>query len=138
MEAKILKNTLAAALAIGMIALVTVLSLMPPDGLPRGDWWFRRIPNSDKIVHFFFYFGMISAIRFAKTVISGYTKACPWRLLVFAAVYGGVIELLQGAYFGRGCEVWDEVANVLGAAAAIWAIPQRWHDKTAEKLGRKK
>jgi len=103
--------------------------------MPQPDWWLLKIPYIDKIIHFGFYFGMISAIRFARTYISEYTKGCMWRLLIFAAVYGGAIELLQGQYFGRGCDIWDEAANILGAIAALWIIPQRWHERLAGKLG---
>lgn len=134
MPTKILKKTAVILLPVGWLVLITALSLMPPDHLPKTGGWLPDIPHGDKIVHFFFYFLLVTSVRFAKTYTSGYTKACPWRLLVMAALYGGAIELLQGAYFGRGCDIWDEVANVLGAVVAIWLVPQRWHEQTAERI----
>lgn len=121
---------------IGILIGVTSLSLMPPDKLPSTRGWFTDIPHGDKIIHFGFYFCLITAIRFARTYTKGYSKSCPWILISFAALYGGAIEILQGAYFGRGCDIWDEIANILGAIIAIWIIPQRWHERIAVKFGR--
>lgn len=135
MQAKVLKKTIVIGIALGVLAAVTVLSLMPPSKLPDTGGWFTDIPFGDKIVHFCFYFCVVTAVRFAKTYTTGYTKACPVRLLVLAALYGGAIELLQGAYFDRGCDIWDEAANVLGAFAAIRVIPQRWHERLSAKFG---
>ena len=133
---KRLKNIFVILIPLGILALVTSLSLLPPENLPSAGGWFTDIPFGDKIVHFAFYFCLITATRFAKTYTTGYTEACPWRLLVIATVYGGAIELLQGKYFGRGCDFWDEAANILGAVVAIWIIPQVWHERLASRMGR--
>lgn len=124
--AKILKKTIVCALPVVILAAVTYLSLMPPQEI-RTDWWFAKIPYADKMVHFLFYFGVVSASRFSLSYFGHYTK--PWKiyLLLLAMSYGGAIELLQGTYFGRGCDIWDETANTLGALVAIWGIPQSWH-----------
>lgn len=131
-----IKKGLIVLLPLTILLLITLFSLLPPEQLPQTAWWLRKIPHPDKIVHFFFYFSLITALRLAKTCLSEYTQACRWRLLILAALYGGAIELLQGAYFGRGCELWDEVANIAGAAAAIWLIPQRWYIRLSEKINR--
>ena len=131
---KRIKNILVTLITVGVLAVVTALSLMPPRHLPSVGGWFTDIPFGDKIVHFCFYFTLVSVARFTRTYTTGYTKSCPWRLLIMATLYGGAIELLQGKYFGRGCDIWDEIANILGAIVAIWVIPQRWHERLANKI----
>lgn len=134
MQTKVLKNSLVVLIPIAILILVTTLSLMPPDDLPKVKNWFKDIPYIDKFVHFCFYFALTTTVRFAKTYFTGFPKACAWKLLVMAAVYGGAIELLQEAYFGRGCELWDEAANITGAVVGIWVIPQKWHNRLADRL----
>ncbi|MCD8185011.1 MAG: VanZ family protein [Rikenellaceae bacterium] len=113
------------------------MSLLPPDNLPSTRSWFLQIPGIDKGIHFSFYFALISAVRLAAPYRQSYRPSRRWMLLIFAAAYGGVIEWLQGSYFGQRCEIWDEAANVAGAAAALWLIPQSWFDRTAQWFGRK-
>jgi VanZ family protein len=126
---KVVKNTIVLLIPLSILAVVTVLSLMHPDKLPGRESWLARIPYADKAVHFFFYFALVSAARLARTHFGKYTPACRWRLLIFAALYGGAIELLQGAYFDRGCDIWDEAADVFGAFVALWWVPQAWYDR---------
>ena len=126
---KNVKKSLVLAAPLAILAGVTVLSLMPPSKLPHPGGWFTNIPCGDKAIHFGFYFCLVTAIRFARTHAGKYDRSCPWKLLIFTALYGGAIELLQGAYFHRGADILDEIANILGAAAALWLVPQKWHER---------
>jgi glycopeptide antibiotics resistance protein len=127
-----IKKTISVGIAITILASVTALSLIPLTRLPHTNNWFTAIPFGDKAVHFTMWFCLITAIRLARTLFGLYDRTCPWKLLIFAAVYGGGIELLQGHYFDRGADIWDEAANILGAVTALWAIPQRWHKKHSD------
>jgi hypothetical protein len=133
---KRLKNGLVVLVPVVVLVGVTALSLMPPSKIPHAGGWFSHIPYGDKAIHFGFYFCLVTAIRFARTHAGKYDKACPWRLLAMAAAYGGAIELLQGRYFDRGSDLLDEAANILGAAAALWLIPQGWHEKLKLRIER--
>jgi VanZ family protein len=135
MQTKVVKKIIVAGSAVAILAGITVLSLMPPSRLPDTEGWFTKIPYGDKAVHFAFYFCLVTALRFARTHSGRYDKNCPWKLLIFTAVYGGAIELLQGYYFDRSCDLLDEAANISGAVVALWVIPQHWHDRLAAKLG---
>ncbi len=126
---KSVKKSVVIAVPVAVLVGVTALSLMPPSNLPDTHGWFPNIPCGDKAVHFFFYFCLTTAVRFARTHTGSYDKHCPWKLLIMAAAYGGAIELLQGRYFDRGSDILDEAANILGAAAALWLVPQAWHEK---------
>ena len=123
------KTILLFAAPASILIGVTVLSLMPPSALPHTGGWFSHLPYVDKAIHFGFYFCLTTALRFARTHVGKYGKNCPWKLLIFTVLYGGAIELLQGAWFERGCDIVDEIANILGAAAALWLVPQKWHEK---------
>ncbi len=39
-------------------------------------------------------------------------------------LYGGMIELLQQHFFNRSGDVWDLVADVLGAIVGCWVYPR--------------
>jgi VanZ family protein len=127
MQTKVVKKTIIVGLAAAILTGVTVFSLMPPTRLPEAKGWFTEIPYVDKAIHFAFYFCLATALRLARTHFGRYDRSCQWKLLIFTALYGGAIELLQGCYFGRSADILDETANILGAATAIWLIPQRWH-----------
>lgn len=128
---------IAISIPIVVVAAVTVLSLMPPSAFQHAGGWFSRIPYIDKAVHFCFYFCAVTAARFAMTHAGKYDARRAWLLLILAAAYGGAMELLQGRWFDRGCDIFDEAANVLGAAAALSLVPQSWHaalDRGFKKL----
>lgn len=131
---KRLKKTIVFAIPIGVLAGVTALSLMPPSKLPHPGHWFTSIPYGDKVIHFGFYFCLATAIRFARTHAGKYDKHSAWKLLLLSAAYGGAIELLQGQFFQRGSDLLDEAANIAGASAAIWLVPQAWHEALNRKI----
>jgi VanZ family protein len=65
----------------------------------------------DKALHFTAYFGLA---LMATIAVRGDRRALAW-MLGFIAL-GGILELVQGAT-GRDADVWDEVANTLGAVS---------------------
>ena len=82
-----------------------------------------NIPHIDKLVHFVFYFGLVVlAAKAAKEISKGILK--PGKTLmyivVFAIVYGILIELLQyGFTENRHGDVLDVLANSLGAVTGM-------------------
>lgn len=97
---------LALIVAIMLLAVVTVLLLMPmPDhGLDAPG-------NIDKLVHFVMFFcvalpALVATPRFWPHIMLG------------LIIYGGVIEMIQ-PQFGRHADWGDFVANSLGVVAAF-------------------
>ena len=129
MQTKVIKKAVIIGIAAVTLAGVTLFSLLPPSNLPDTGGWFTAIPYGDKVIHFAFYFALATVLRLARTHLGRYDRQFAWKLLIFTALYGGAIELLQGHYFGRSADLFDEAANILGAAAAIRLVPQRWHEK---------
>lgn len=85
-----------------------------------------NIPHIDKLVHFVFYFGLVVlAAKAAKEISKGILK--PGKTLiyivVFAIVYGILIELLQyGFTENRHGDVLDVLANSLGAVTGMLVV----------------
>ena len=67
------------------------------------------LPIWDKLLHFTAYFGLglLAWIAFHKRGYAG------WAVLGIV-VLGGILEIVQG-YVGRDMDIYDEVANALGA-----------------------
>lgn len=110
---KTIRRLLAAALCV-WTALVLYGSLSPGNDLPSGLWaW---IPGFDKIAHFLFYLGEISLLLLVfrpRRIFAG--------LIVLGVILcSGIIELVQGAYLGRSCDIWDFATNSLGAVCGIF------------------
>jgi hypothetical protein len=77
----------------------------------------------DKALHFLAYFGLAGIVTMA---LKGDRRVL--AALVLLALFGGVLEILQGAT-GRDCSVADELANTLGVAVgagtgwiALWLL----------------
>jgi VanZ family protein len=87
------------------------------------------IVGTDKVLHFGA-FGVFALL--AHRAVAYQWSALPPRVLrriaVMAAAFGGgLLELYQLGFPNRSCEVWDLVADSLGALAAIgilWAWSQ--------------
>ncbi len=93
---------------IGYILALTVVSLMPSEGLPH-------ITYNDKIAHFAAYFLL---------ALSACSLSLPRQklrsLLLGIVLYGIVIEACQGLLIpGRHASLLDALANTLGVIAAI-------------------
>lgn len=96
-------------------ALVLYGSLASGDSLPSSGW-LKGIPNLDKLVHFVFYAGETTLLVLLFD-LWGWRKLFVWLPVVAGSA---LIEYLQGAYFGRSCDAWDLMANILGASFALW------------------
>jgi len=59
----------------------------------------------------------------------GLRAQCLWAALI-AAVLGGVLELYQGALPHRSADLFDLVADVIGAALAAWLVQRRAQART--------
>ncbi len=92
---------------------------MPPALIPK---W--NIPHFDKVAHFGFFFVQSVLI----SLLFYYQTGKSFLLLIFistfwAFVYGGTIELLQGAFFNRTADVYDLCADILGGLFGAMVYP---------------
>ena len=106
-----------------LLVLVTYLSLAPnPEGVESGkdftEWLanvlFGGVVGADKFQHFFAYLALGGAFVMARfggliTIVRG---------ILFLAVLGGVLEVVQSFIETRDTNIWDAVANGLGALSA--------------------
>jgi VanZ family protein len=99
------------AAAFGWAILILVLSLMPSSGIPL-----LPVPHFDKLAHL----GMYSILALLSARAFHVSFSFSMLLFLLVTLYGFGIELLQ--HFiptGRMFDVWDVVANGLGAAVGI-------------------
>lgn len=92
------------AFTLFTLAVITTLSLWPPEDLPS-------LPGSDKIHHIIAY----AALMFPTAL----RKPNNWELIgLFFIAYGGAIELLQ-PYVNRYGEWMDMAANTTGVVCGL-------------------
>ena len=97
-------------LAIIWTVLITVASLVSSSAIPKVNLLWN-----DKIVHFLFYFFFVVFWSFALHK-NFYFKKYSFIIIVFAIVYGIIIEVLQGLLTTtREPDLYDVFANSLGA-----------------------
>ena len=102
-----------------VIAVVLYLTLVPKP-LPDNDiHWFE---HTDKVVHGVMMMGVYLALTIdvIKRKRQPVGLSSSYRILFLAAVIvlGGIIELLQGGMgLGRGCDLYDFIADAIGAYA---------------------
>ena len=109
-------------LLLAYASLVAWASLAPAE-------MFNRIPllflHQDKALHFLIYGVLVSLARWA---MAAHWAVHPAFLVVVAgaSAYGGLMEFLQRALvrYHRSFEVWDIIANTLGAVCFWWV--SRW------------
>jgi len=104
--------------SIAVVCCILYLSFAPPstfNGIPTFN-------NEDKLVHFLMYAGLccmlIFDFRFANNKNKTKSVAGLLICLVFPALLGGSIEILQPMYFGRGGSFFDLSANIVGIISA--------------------
>ena len=104
--------------SIAVVCCILYLSFAPPST-------FNDIPsfeNEDKLVHFLMYAGLCCILIFDFRLANkqNKTKSLIGYLLcmVFPALLGGSVEILQPMYFGRGGSWFDMSANVIGILSA--------------------
>jgi len=93
-----------------LMALIFAVSAQPRVPLPD-------VRNSDKVSHFAAYavLGALLAYGGAQTGVG------PVALVAAGSLYGASDEIHQGFVPGRSPEVWDWVADTLGALAGVLA-----------------
>ena len=97
-------------LAIIWTVLITVASLVSSSAIPKVNLLWN-----DKIVHFLFYFFFVVFWSFALHK-NFYLKKYSFIIVVFAIVYGIIIEVLQELLTTtREPDLYDVFANALGA-----------------------
>ena len=96
--------------AIIWTVLITVASLVSSSAIPKVNLLWN-----DKIVHFLFYFFFVVFWSFALHK-NFYLKKYSFIIVVFAIVYGIIIEVLQELLTTtREPDLYDVFANALGA-----------------------
>ena len=96
--------------AIVWTVFITVASLVSFNSVPK-----VAIPGNDKLVHFLFYFFFVVfwSIALHKNF---YSKKYSFIIVVFAIVYGIIIEVLQELLTTtREPDFYDVIANAFGA-----------------------
>jgi len=104
--------------SILVVCCILYLSFAPPST-------FNDIPtfdNEDKLIHFLMYAGLCCMLIFDFRLASKKNSAQSFLryivYLVFPALLGGSIEILQPLYFGRGGSWFDFLANITGIISA--------------------
>lgn len=82
---------------------------------PSPDPFIRIVPPWDKVVHFTYY-GIMAGL-----LAHGAGRRWLWLPLILVPVIGAADELNQAGIPGRDSSVWDWVADLLGAIAAVAA-----------------
>lgn len=97
-------------------AVILVLSTMPGQQLPKIDW----LMTPDKFGHAAVYGIFTVGLFFSLVPYAKHARQNRWLAFTIASVYGIGMEVIQYAFFpGRYFEIWDIVANIIGAFAAI-------------------
>lgn len=118
----VLKRHKFSLLFLVFITVITYMSLAP---LPElgGELWFDHL---DKLIHFFIYvifcsLGFLAIMEFSKNRMSHPRGLL--LILIIAFFYGLLIEVLQHFMpLNRMFEIWDLLANSLGAIMGCWLI----------------
>lgn len=118
-----------------VVAAVLYLTLAPKP-LPDNDInWFK---HTDKIVHAVMMAGVYLAVALDyikhRRQPCGLPPAALGCILAAVIVFGGSIELLQGAMdMGRGCDLYDFIADSAGACSG-YLISMRYSGRMASWL----
>ena len=96
---------------VAVMLVIAYLSLTTGESLPK----LPLFPNADKLVHFLMYAALSAELAFemrrsGKTLLP--TALCA---VVIAALYGGLLELIQPYFPPRSCDVLDFAADCFGA-----------------------
>lgn len=113
-----------------MAVTVTILylTLFPQ---PLGDEEFPMFPGADKVVHAIMFGTLAGALIFDRWHEG---RTLSWKGAVLCAIAataaGGLIELLQQwMALGRGCDIYDFLADTAGALLAIPVTRKWWKNK---------
>lgn len=128
---KALSERIPAGVITAMVTAAILWLTLAPHPLPADT--VPMIPGMDKVVHACMFGSLYLAIAFdalrwrevKKREVRPYVgKSGAVLYSVVAIAFGGTIELVQGAMeMGRGCDVWDFVADAVGVVAAVLLAP---------------
>ncbi|MEL6810421.1 MAG: VanZ family protein [Bacteroidota bacterium] len=91
-------------------SIITFLLLFPFTHMPKVD-----MPSFDKIGHVLIFVLLVLIWLLFDLLRTTSGRLRGFRILIFAFIYGIVIEVLQGMFFvSRTADVWDVVANTTG------------------------
>jgi len=135
MNVKRLINNCPAGLFTAIVVVAILYLTLMPRPLPDMD--LPLFPGADKLVHAIMMGGMMLCIGLDMARGLQHPEAVPKSKLMVAfivtAAFGGAIELIQGAMkMGRGEDIYDFLADVIGALAGyffliiIWRPLVRW------------
>lgn len=102
--------------------------IMPPGNIPSKGLF--GIPNLDKLVHMFLFGGFVWLWYFSlkKNIKSPPSPNILKSIFLIAAFYGISMEFVQYFFTARSFDIWDIVADILGAGIA-WGILSIWGKK---------
>lgn len=97
--------------------IIFLLCAMPGEDIPTPR---LDIPHLDKIVHagMFFIMSFLLCLYFDKKPLR--RPAVYAIAILFAFVYGGLIEILQHFFFQRSGDVLDLLADIAGGVTGCW------------------
>ncbi|MGZ8538914.1 MAG: VanZ family protein [Flavisolibacter sp.] len=102
-------------LAVSFLIIITFLFCLPGSAFPK-DNWLTGI-GLDKIVHVSFFATLLFLWR---TAFDQVHRNITTFLLVFAVIYGFLIEIIQSAWVpNRSFEIYDVVADAGGSVLGI-------------------
>ncbi len=91
------------------LLLITALSLMPSNNLPKMNLFL----HADKLIHMAMYAGFTFLLLNAWK--DYYIDRNKWLIPILIAIWGIGMEILQASKsIGRSFDLWDEAANVAG------------------------
>ena len=106
-------------LSIVWAAIIFVCCTMPPNNIPKFN-----IQHIDKAAHFSFFFiqSVLLSLLFYYKTRKNYLQIILLSTLQ-ALIYGGLIEIVQQAYFNRTGDLFDLIADVLGGFSGALIYP---------------
>ena len=104
--------------AIGWTIVIFLLMIMPPGNIPSKGLF--GIPHLDKLVHCFLFGGLVLLWYFSlkKNGKSPQSPNILKRIFLISAFYGISMEFVQYFFTARSFDIWDIVADILGAGMA--------------------
>lgn len=109
------------ALAIIAFGGVAFMSLGRFDATPMPSALALLPFPADKVMHVVLYFVLFLSL--VPLVVCRTQRHARWfcAILGVAVAFGGLMELAQGMTAYRSCDLWDAVANAIGASCA-WLL----------------
>ncbi len=96
--------------------VIFILSTMPGQQLPKIDW----LMTPDKFGHAAVYGVLTVGVYYSLRPYLKSMKSNRWLAFGIASFYGIAMEVIQYAFFpNRYFEIWDIVANIIGALGAL-------------------